>query len=176
MNREWMCRWATLGLAIVALSVIPLLGDDSASVQVGWTIESTQTLSIVGGDPSRDQQVSSTFAVPEPSDADLARGHIDRENALRLNARSNTSWIVTAKSDSATMGTSDDGTYTKPIRDLQVRADDGAYVPLSPKREVIARGPAGHETVGVDYRVNFDASAYRPGDYRATVTYTISTP
>lgn len=173
---EWKLRWVTLSLVIVALAAVPLLGEDSETAQVGWTIASYQTLSIVGSDGSGDGQVESRFAVPEPSDADLARGHVERPNAVRLNARSNTAWVITARAESANMGTSDDGSYTKPIRDLQVRADGGTYTPLSQDNQIIASGGAGKRTVGVDYRVAFDQAEYRPGDYEATVVYTISTP
>ena len=162
---------------VAALAVVPLLAaSDSAGVRVGWTVVGSQTLSIAGADGPSGRRVASTFVVPDPSPSDLARGHVDRDGALRLTARSNTPWIITARSERATMGTSDDGTYTKPIRDLHVRADGGAYVPLSTEGQIIARGTAGAETVGVDYRVGFDADAHRPGTYRATVIYTISTP
>ncbi len=173
-------RWTLYGLALALLALVvagpPSVADDSATAQVGWTVESTQSLSIAGAANSNGRQVASTFAVPEPSERDLARGHIDREDALRLNARSNTDWVITARSESATMGTSDDGTYTKSIQDLQVRADGGSYTPLSRERTTIARGAPGERTVGVDYRVNFDQATYRPGDYEATVIYTISSP
>ena len=176
MNRGWTLRWVTLTAMIIGLSGLPLLGGDADSVQVGWAIASSQTLSVAGAEQASDRQAASTFTVPEPSDADLARGHVDREDALRLKARSNTDWIITARSERGHMGTSFDGRYTKPIRDLQVRADGGAYTPLSQNERIIARGTPGHETVSVDYRVEFDPTAYRPGSYRATVIYTISTP
>jgi len=176
MIRKWTLRGLIFALLTLAVASLPLVAEDSATVQVGWTIESTQTLRILGSDGPGGREVAHTFAVPEPSEADLARGHMVREDALRLEARSNTDWVITARSERATMGASHDGAYTKPIQDLQVRADGGAYAPLSRERTIIARGTAGDETVGVDYRVDFDEAEYRPGDYRATVVYTISTP
>ncbi len=176
MNHQWTLRGLIVAFVALTVASLPLMADDSATVKVGWTVESTQTLRIAGSDGPGDRQVASTFVMPAPSEADLARGHMDRPDALRLEARSNTDWVVTARSERATMGTSHDGAYTKPIRDLQVRADGGSYMPLSRERTIIARGTAGDETVGVDYRVNVDPAEYRPGDYRATVIYTISTP
>jgi len=176
MLHGWKLRWTVLSLVLVALAAVPLLGDDSETAQVGWTIASYQTLSIVGSDGTDDRQVESRFVVPEPSDADLARGHVERQDALRLNAESNTPWVITARGESAHMGTSDDGSYAKPIRDLQVRAGDGTYTPLSRDNQIVASGDAGKTAVGVDYRVAFDRAEYRPGQYEATVVYTISTP
>lgn len=160
----------------VFLATVPLMGDESATVTVGWRVHSAQTLSALGsGRPGGDQLVT-TFVVPRPTPADLARGYIERERAITLVARSNTPWILTVRTSSESMGTSFDGRYTKPVSHLQVRAEDGPYVTLARTAQVLARGPSGEYRVGMDYRVLFDGARYREGDYRVTVSYTLSTP
>ncbi len=162
-------------MMLMILSV-SLYGDDSASLQVSWRVQSTQTLAILGSGEPGGSSVASTFVLPKPTPEDLQRGFIERTRAIVLLVRSNTPWIISVRTDDENMGRSFDGTYTKPVSDLWVRAEGGPYVPLSRKDQVITGGSPGEHQIGVDYRVIFNPDTYREGRYQITVIYTISTP
>jgi len=165
----------SFSLLMVALSA-SLYGDDSASLQVGWRVLSTQTLAILGSGEPAGSRVASTFVLPKPTPEDLQRGFIERVRAIVLLVRSNTPWIISVRTDDEDMGKSFDGSYTKPISDLWVRAEGGSYVPISREAQVITSGLPGEYQIGVDYRVHFTPDTYREGRYQITVIYMISTP
>lgn len=175
-------RWEVLLGSVLALLLVSspsLWGDSSATVQVSWRVESTQTLYVLGPDgraKGGGTSVSSTFVIPNPTPEDLERGYVERQGAVTLVARSNTPWVISVRTEDLDMGTSFDGTVTKPITDFQVRANgQGRYLTVQRYDQALAEGPPGEHRVAVDYRVLFDRERHRDGDYRITLVYTIST-
>lgn len=158
---------------LLLVSSPPLQGDSSAPVQVGWRVESTQTLYVLGPDGRAEgggTGVSSTFVIPNPTPEDLERGYVERQGAVTLVARSNTPWVLSVRTEGF------DGTVTKPITDFQVRANgQGRYLTVQRYDQTLAEGPPGEHRVAVDYRVLFDRERHRDGDYRITLVYTLST-
>lgn len=167
-----------ISVSIIMFALLPaltLLGaSDSATVTVSWTIKPFQSLSIAGN-PSNSKSVVSTYNVPDPTNADLNRGFIEEENALTLLVVSNVDWEIHVKSLSNNMGTSFDGTYTKPLEDFELRAGNGNYQPLTKSDQVLASGEHGKHKIGVDYKVNFHKNEYKDGNYQVKLLYTITT-
>jgi len=158
--------WVTCGSLVLGAS-------DSATVTVGWRVLPFATLSIAG-EQGGGAAVVTTFALPQPSAADLNRGYMEFERALTLIAISNTNWQLTVRSDDPDLGRSYDGSYVKPLGDFQLRTAGGEYRNLSNKEQVLTTGGHGRYELGIDYRILFHPE-YRPGDYRVTLIYTITT-
>ena len=164
-----------LGLTALLLGAganLPTLADTAQSVRVGFQIMPFQVLSISGGAGSGRSAVS-TVQVPQPSLADLERGAIEQRNAVRLTVRSNIPWRVTVRTQDADMGTSFDGTHTKPISDFQVRAEGGGYLTIDHQPQQLLQGEAGDHVYGVDYKTHFDRHRYSAGSYRIEVIYMV---
>lgn len=143
------------------------------AVRVAFRVNPFQTLSLGSGPAGRT--LSAAVTVPRPTAQDLSRGYVELPGALKLQVRSNVPWTVKVRTDDPDMGTSFDGTFTKPISDLQVRVAGGPYLTLSRQDQVLAEGPWGTFAFEVDYRVLFDPQTHRDGDYRVNVIYTLST-
>ncbi len=156
-----------------------LWGDAPTAVELRWRAESTQTLYVLGPDGRAEgggASVSSPFVIPNPTPEDLERGYVERLGAVTLLARSNVPWLIAVRAEDADMGTSFDGSVTKPITDFQVRASgQGRYLTVQRYDQALTAGPPGEHRVPVDYRVLFDRERHRPGNYRITLVYTIST-
>jgi hypothetical protein len=161
---------------IFLLPGLTLQGDESSSVQVGWQVQHSRTLTILGSSEGNGTTTASTFVIPQPSAADLERGYIEQERAITLLARSNTPWMISVRTDDPHMGRSFDGTYLKPVSDLLVRAAGRPYLAISHEDQLLTSGPAGEHLIGVDYRVLFNRHSHREGNYSITIIYTISTP
>ena len=175
MKRSFFSLALGLVLAALLLMYSPISqADGSVSGQVGFTILPTQMLTVLGRDNTGGQSVTSVFKIPGPSAADLAQGFIERERETVLVVQSNIPWRVSVRTPDADMGRSTDGRYLKPISDLQVRAQGRSYLTVSHEAQVIARGSYGRYELGVGYRVKFNDTNYRPGDYHITLIYTIS--
>ena len=176
--REYGVTYLFRGLAILVSFVLSLSAvtqaDNSATGRVGFNVLPTQTLAVFGQGGSGGQSVTSTFFIPTPTAADLARGFIERPEESTLVATSNIPWAITVRTPDADMGRSDDGSYVRPISDLQVRAEGRPYLTMSGEDQVIAHGEPGRYEVGVDYLIRFDGNNYHAGDYRITLIYTIS--
>jgi len=174
-----MTRWITGTLLVTSLiSVLlggPALADTGASVsaRVTWVIVPFQSLSVAGGKPN-GASVTDHVVLGQPTASDLTRGYMERTAALVLEARSNIPWTVKVQALETDMGRSTDGSVSKPLSDFQLRANDGAYVTLSPFARTLASGEPGSQTLSVDYRVSVDPETYRPGDYGVTLLYTIT--
>lgn len=162
-----------IALLLIIFSSLAFSASDSATTTVSWSVLPFATLSIAGEEGSGDAVVS-TFALPQPSAADLKRGYIEVERALTLVAVSNTGWQLIVRTDDPNLGQSYDGTYIKPLDDFQLRARGGEYRSLSHRAQVLKSGTNGRYELEIDYRIRFHP-AYRPGDYRVTLTYTITT-
>jgi len=162
-----------IALLLIIFSSLAFSASDSATTTVSWSVLPFATLSIAGEEGSGDAVVS-TFALPQPSAADLNRGYIEVERALTLIAVSNTNWRLTVRSDDPDLGRSYDGSYVKPLGDFQLRTAGGEYRSISNGEQVLMTGRHGRYELGIDYRIRFH-SGYRPGDYRVTLIYTITT-
>jgi len=167
-----------IGVGFILLWVIygslVLGAGDSATTTVSWTVLPFASLSIGGGRGS-GETVSTTVALPRPSDADLERGYLEQGRALTLIAMSNTNWRLTVRSDDPDLGRSYDGFYVKPLGDFQLRTAGGEYRSISNGDQVLTTGTYGRYELGIDYRILFHHELYRPGDYRITLIYTITT-
>jgi hypothetical protein len=166
-------------IAILGLSGLGLLtylsyaDGSSGTVRVGFQVQAWQTLALASGLPGSGNSLTSVFTLPNPTPSDLAQGYIERERAVRLIARSNVPWAVRVHATENSMGQSFDGTYQLPVSALHVRTQDAHYLAVSTQDQVIARGQAGHYELNVDYKVMLDPS-FKPGNYRVTLVYTIS--
>ncbi|MGQ9477429.1 MAG: hypothetical protein ACUVRH_02945 [Candidatus Bipolaricaulia bacterium] len=164
------------GLLLLSLSLFlstQALGTgDSARTTISWTVLPFARLSLEG---ETGQAVTTTFALPQPSEADLERGYREIPRALTLIAASNVHWRLAVRAAEPDLGRSYDGSYTKPLSDFQLRVGSEPYLPISNADQVIAHGPSGRKKVEVDYLILFDRERHRPGDYHVTLTYTITT-
>ncbi len=160
-----------LGLSLF-LSAQALGTGDSARTTISWTVLPFARLSLEG---QTDQAVTTTFVLPQPSEADLERGYREIPRALTLIAASNVHWRLAVRAAEPDLGRSYDGRYTKPLSDFQLRVGSESYRPVSNSDQVIAHGPSGRQKVEVDYLILFDREHHRPGDYHVTLTYTITT-
>ena len=164
---------ASFILLLVVGGSLVLGAGDSATTTVSWTVLPFAALSIAG-EEGRGDVVVTTFALPQPSPADLKRGYLEMEGALTLIAVSNTGWQLIVRTDDPNLGQSYDGTYIKPLNDFQLRARGGEYRSLSERDQVLTAGSHGRYKLGIDYRILFH-QRYRPGNYQITLIYTIVT-
>ncbi len=118
--------------------------------------------------------LSSRYNLHAPSASDFAAGFIEDDDVIVLNAASNIPWAVKVHAIESSMGTSYDGTYTKPLSDFMVRANSGSFFSISTSDQVLASGTRGSYQLRVDYRVKVDESTYKDGDYGLTLVYTIT--
>lgn len=162
-------------ILLFSVSLLTVGASDSATVTVSWQVPVMQSLQIQGQATSgSSDKITSVLNLPQPTDNDLQRGYIQRQNALTLTARSNVKWAVQVQVEQPYLGTSYDGEYRKPSSDLLIRGSSG-YKQASTSPVIIATGESGSHRIGVDYKVLFDQQDYRRGDYQATLIYTITT-
>lgn len=104
--------------------------------------------------------------------------------AHQLAVRSNRTWTVSAKSNTANFSFTPANvgdTRTKPSTDLSVRKAAGAYQGLTTTNFTLATGTAGGtgragNTFAVDYKVATDITLDPPGAYALDVVYTLTNP
>ena len=158
---------------LLAFTTLGIAASDSATVSVSWTVKAQQSLKIVSTNPSLSSSsssstsVTSVLDVPEPNDEDIG-SHIQKNDALKLEASSNTPWKVQVEAENSFLRS------TNGYVDLSVRAQNG-FEQVSTDPTTIARGQPGTHELGVDYRFNYDED-YESGDYEIKLTYTITTP
>ena len=145
----------------------------TTTVDVAWTIVPFQSLAIAGDDGS-ETAVQSRFDLHRPTAIDFARGYIEVQTALTLIATSNIPWTVKVHAVEPDMGTSDDGTYVKPLSDFSLRANDGAYSSVTRFDQSLACGDRGLHRLVIDYKVLTERESYKEGDYGLTLVYTIT--
>ena len=89
---------------------------------------------------------------------------------------SDTPWIITVRSLDADLGMSDDGVYTKPLGDLQWKlSDERHWIEMrQDEEEVDSSSVTGSGAVTLDFRALLRWKQDRPGDYRATLRFTIT--
>lgn len=121
-----------------------------------------------------DGSVSNRYDVREPNASDLSAGFIEDDGVLVLNAASNIPWVVKVHAIESDMGASYDGSYTKPLSDFMVRANNASFFSVSTSDQVLASGTRGTYLLSVDYKVKIDESTHKNGDYGLTVVYTIT--
>jgi hypothetical protein len=160
---------AAIGVCSLAFS---LESSSQSSASVTFRIAPMMSLSVWGESPSGNS-LASIYTIPRPTAQERQAGFLERENALKLIARSNVPWALRVRASEPDMGLSDDGTYRKPVSDLEVRAAQGAYVPVAVYDQTIARGPIGEYLLSIDYRVRL-GSEHRDGNYRVTLIYTLT--
>ncbi len=160
---------------IFILTIPGLAAGKSATttVTVSWRILPFQSLTIAGHGKVGTSVVSH-FNLRQPTQADLAAGYIEDDGALTLVAVSNIPWAVKVHAVEPNMGTSNDGTYVKPLSDLMLRANGDKFSPISQFDQTVASGERGAYKLTIDYKVKLDSASYRPGDYGLTLVYTIT--
>lgn len=165
---------AVLASSLVLLT-LPGVSQSSASATVSFQLASFQSLS-VWGERESETHLLSVYTIPRPTAPERAAGWIERPRALQLLARSNVAWALRVRALDATMGTSDDGQYRKPVSDFYVRAagQGSSYVPVQTKDQTISGGPYGEHLISIDYRIRV-GSEHRDGSYQVTLIYTIAT-
>jgi len=85
------------------------------------------------------------------------------------------SWKVTIQSLDADLGTSDDGTYTKPLSDLKwKRSVATTWNTMSMTPATVRTGTASSSYSNQDYRFLLSWFNDKPGSYGATIQYTIT--
>lgn len=163
---------------VITLCALGLLQEsfsqNSASGRVSFRLAPAMSLSVLGTSPQGNGVVS-VYTIPRPTEQERQAGFIERLHALILQARSNAPWALRVRAQEPFMGTSDDGTYRKPVSDFAVRAAPGSYLSLTVDDQTVIRGPAGEQTIALDYRVQLGPQ-HRDGTYRVTLIYTITTP
>jgi len=172
-----MKRCLTVLLSIIFLVPVFTLAagpSSTAVVHVSWTVLPFQSLTIAGSATGKDTSVADHYDVHAPSASDFAAGFIEDDGVLVLNASSNIPWAVKIHAIESDMGTSYDGSYTKPLSDFMVRANGGSFFHISTSDQVLASGPRGSYLLTVDYRVKVDEHTYKAGDYGLTLVYTIT--
>jgi hypothetical protein len=162
----------SLILLFMVSSSLALGAGDSEITTINWTVLPFATLSIAG--EGEGEAISTTVALPQPTAADLERGYVELERALTLIAVSNTNWRLTVRSPNSNLGRSYDGAYVKPLSDFQLRARGGEYCSITNEDRLLTSGTQGRYELEIDYRILFHPG-YRPGDYRVTLIYTITT-
>ena len=172
-----MARWqliATLLILLLAItSSVSLAAATTATVKVSWKVLPFQSLAIAGDD-SAGTTVFSHFDLRQPTDADFAAGYIEEQGALTLVTASNIPWTVQVHALESDMGSSDDGTYVKPLSDFSLRANGGAYFAVTRFDQTVANGDVGTHTLAIDYKVQTERESYKDGDYGLTLVYTIT--
>lgn len=124
---------------------------------------------------SHGEEVIDRIDFPQPTAADLSAGFIKIDGALSLVARSNIPWVVTVRAMERDLGTSRDGLFTKPLHNFLLRANNGIYFTLTNHDQIIIQGQPGIHPIEIDYKILFDQTKYREGDYGVTLVYTITT-
>lgn len=160
----------------VAVGFLPLTltaGESGLGLRADFGILPHQGLSVNRVDEN-GQKGDSVVAIPQPTVQDLARGFIEQPNAVELKVVSNTAWVLLLSTVNVDMGTSDDGSYVKPIEDFQVRAGNRPYVSLSHEGQKLLSGPPGVFFPTLDYRTIANPDTYRPGTYSIEVVYMIT--
>lgn len=173
-----MTKRLTIFLAVlvaVTLTTIPTFSaEDTSTTRVGWSIKPYLELRVDSTSATKiGQSVTNVVKMPEPTESDFARGFIQQVNAVNLTAVSNVDWEVQVEASRDIMGTSTSGGYEKPISDLLIKVT-GGYQPVSTDPITIANGENGKHNMGVDYKILLDEEDYEPGNYKATLTYTIA--
>ncbi len=178
MKKLKTARSLSLGISVLLIILLTtftlLAASDSATVTVSWNIQPFVALSI-SSNSTESRTVNSVYSVPKPTEDDLERGYIEKKNAIKLVARSNTGWQVSVRALNSTMGTSFDGSYTKPIEDFKLKVGNGGYLTLSTNDKVLVESRNGEHEIGVDYKINFDQYEYKSGNYQVELLYTITT-
>jgi hypothetical protein len=118
--------------------------------------------------------VTSRFDLNQPAEIDFARGYIEKQGSLTLVATSNIPWTVKVHAIESDMGTSNDGTYVKPLSDFSLRANGRPYSSVTRFDQPLASGDRGAHTLVIDYRVLTEQEFYKEGDYGLTLVYTIT--
>lgn len=85
-------------------------------------------------------------------------------------------FIIELTALDANLGTSHDGGYVKPLRDLWFKLhDETEWQQLEQYTQTVYAGDGGGSgTLYLDWRVALDWEADRPGDYEATLVFTVS--
>lgn len=104
--------------------------------------------------------------------------------AHQLAVRSNRTWTVSAKSNTANFAftpANAGDTRTKPSSDLSVRKAAGTYQNLTTSNFTLATGNAGGtsqsgNTFAMDYKIATDITLDPPGSYALAVVYTLTNP
>lgn len=163
-----------LAVAMLCLAILAFAQQDSATVKVSWTVLPFQKLRIVGSS-SEGPSVTASYALPQPTDFDLARGYLETESAIELSGASNIPWKVQVWTENQDMGQSFDGLATKSISDFKLREHGGgSYLTIAREPQVLASGQLGSFEIGVDYLVTLNENGeYRPGNYGLEITYVI---
>ena len=173
-----MERWSRRLLPLLSLILIALLAPSAAAdttaaahVEIGWQVLPYQSLAVEN--PSSTS--SGRFRLGQPTPADLSLGYAEADGAVTLVAASNVPWSVKVHAVETDLGRSADGTSVKPLSDFLLRANGGAYLPISTVDQTLASGAFGVTSLVVDCRILTNSTSYRPGDYGLTLVYTITT-
>jgi len=161
-----------LVIFLIPISALAAGPSSSAVVHVSWTVLPFQSLTI--GGLTDGTSFTTRYDLPKPDASDFAAGFIEDDGVLVLNAASNIPWTVKVHAVEPDMGTSYDGSYTKPISDFMVRADGGSFFSISTFDQVLASGTRGSYLLSVDYRVKVEEETHKDGDYGLTLIYTIT--
>ncbi len=170
---RWQLTVSLLILLLAAISSTAFASRTTATVEVSWTVLPFQSLSIAG-DSSGDAAVYSRFGLRQPTEADFAVGYVEERSALTLKAASNIPWTVQVHALESNMGSSNDGTYTKPLTDFSLRSNGGSYSSITGFDQTLASGDTGEHTLVIDYKVDTEKETHRDGDYGLTLVYTIT--
>lgn len=170
---RWQLTVSLLILLLTAISSSAFASGTTVTVEISWTVLPFQSLSIAGDD-SGDATVYSRFDLRQPTEADFAVGYIEECSALTLNAASNIPWTVKVHALESDMGTSDDGTYIKPLTDFSLRSNGGPYSSITGCDRTLAGGDTGEHTLVIDYKVDTEKETHKGGDYGLTLVYTIT--
>jgi len=160
-------------VAMVVTSLVGLVLADqrSVTVHVSWTVLPFQELRIAGS-TSHGSSATADYLMSQPDAFDLQRGYLEEMNSVDLTVNSNIPWKVQVWTESDNMGQTDDGTFTKPISDFQLREHGGDYFSISNTPQILASGNRGSFDIGVDHRILLE-SDYHPGDYGLEIVYTV---
>lgn len=117
---------------------------------------------------------SAVFTPPVVVDFDA--GHVDYIASLTLteNLGNKTPWTLCVRVNTATMGVSTQGTYTKPVSDLQIKESgqpDAAFRSVTQTEQVIATY-TGKTGVSLDIRILLAWTSDEPGTYGTNLILT----
>jgi len=158
-------------LLLAAISSSAFATGTTATVKVSFTVLPFQSL-FIAGDDSDDATVCSRFDLRQSSEADFAVGYIEERSAMTLKAASDIPWTVKVRALESDSGTSDDGTYAKPLTDFSLCGNGGPYSSITGSDQTLASSDTGEHTLVVDYKVDTEKGTHRDGDYGLTVVYT----